>query len=366
MTGSLTTTAGLRADRADAGPRSGRQRAVAFVVSSMFLLAGLSACGVRTPLCDQGASLAEAAQLGPATEKYAQASLLGEGECAEAGLSASGTRYVDSYVNIARAKLAENVNDVEAATTAYRAALTFDTANVIALDGLDRLQQPRPVFSPPQPVPLPPPPSVGSPDRVVWGLSIAAVVLLCAVLALLSWLTVKWRGEVRVRDEREKSGSTQAGEAAKRGQATLERATKAVEYAKQAATHAEQAEIYAKQAEGHAQAIEDQQRTTSDRLDGIRVAVADLDSGLDPRLEQVAMAQREVNELWFAELSDARSAMLTAIDRVATRLEQAGVAPPAQRFTALERYLDEIVDYLGEALPDRTGPITDRFVRPGR
>ena len=47
-------------------------------------------CASSTPLCDQGTQLVDAARLGAAADKYAQASQRGEGDCAETGLSRSG------------------------------------------------------------------------------------------------------------------------------------------------------------------------------------------------------------------------------------------------------------------------------------
>jgi hypothetical protein len=49
-----------------------------------------------------------------------------------------GARYVDAYVAVVRERAAEGIRDVEAATAAYRDAMTLDVDNVAAREALAR------------------------------------------------------------------------------------------------------------------------------------------------------------------------------------------------------------------------------------
>lgn len=181
-------------------PRSGAlvtrvciPRAVVCLILVLAASTALSGCGVATPLCDEAATLADSAQLSQATEKYAEASQHGEGDCADKGLSAAATRYTDAYVNIARGRKAEDAHDLNAATAAYRAALAFDADNAAARDGLARLNQPVPIFQPPSRPPVATAPPAAPADFIGRTFSIAATVLLCTILILLAWLIRQWR-----------------------------------------------------------------------------------------------------------------------------------------------------------------------------
>jgi hypothetical protein len=178
------------------------RRAVAVVVLVGGLTA-LGACARATPLCDDAATLAGAGALGRATETYARASRLGEGECATAGLAAAGSSYAAAFVDVDRGRVAEDARDVDTATAAYRTALAADDGNAAARDGLARLGQPAPEFR--EPDPDPPAAIPGEPRlELVVAVTIAATVVACGLLGLVGW--VLWRrrpaGEPGVRPDR--------------------------------------------------------------------------------------------------------------------------------------------------------------------
>lgn len=299
--------------RASGGPRAARRRWMVRLLLAPVLVTGLSACAAATPLCDDAAALTEAARLGAAAEKYAEAGQRGEGECAETGLSASATRYVDAYVNVARGRSAETNRDVEAATAAYQAALTFDMDNAAARDGLARLGRPIPELRQ-TPAVSAPAAAPAAPSTLLVALAISAVTLLVVVLGLVLWTERRRRRDLAT-----------AGEAAAVAQMTEREQTR--EQARRALGEVQQA-IGALAAD-------------------LRGSAEEFRTGLRASVERDAVA------------ATARA----DIDHTATRLDRT-TNEVALRCASLERQLDEVIDYLGDVMRDQARPVHDRFARP--
>jgi hypothetical protein len=286
-----------------------RRERLGAAIGVIVLTATLSGCGASTPLCDEGASLADAGRLSAATEKYAQADQRGEGDCADAGLSGASSRYADSFVNVARGAVAEEKGDLEAAVTAYRAALVFDVENATARQALARLQQPVPEFRPPQPVPDPPP---ATPDRGAWTLGLVTVGLLCAVLGLLAWLALTWRRTAR--------------------KSRLEAAS--------ARTELENAR---------------------EQIPAIRGTLTELRSLLHEEFDKTAGRLDDLGERIRPDPA-AKYELLAAVDQASKR-EQADAATAMERLRALDDRVSELVDVLDDVVRDRTASTPERVVQ---
>ena len=281
------------------------------VLALVLLVVGLSACSRATPLCDEGGSLVAAGQLSRGTEKYALARQEGEGDCAEGGLSAAGARYVDAYVAVARGKSAEEVRDVEAATAAYRAAVTFDVDNVAAREALARLEQPAPVLR--APVPVSPAPRAEPQAGPVMALAVATVGLLCVVVVILAWAVWNRRGRSAARQRNDDAARERLDEIVGEVQVVKARLATA------------QAELTRSLAAGEAlqRDLDQHQKAIGDVLDAVTGARTDL--------EQV------------------RDDVATSADRRATELEQ---------------HLDDLIDFLTDLVSDDGQPTHDHFVYP--
>jgi hypothetical protein len=283
------------------------------VLVLVLLIVGLSACAKVTPLCDEAGSLVAAGQLSRGTEQYALARQQGEGDCAEAGLSAAGSRYVDAHVAVERGRSAEDTRDVEAATTAYRDAVTLDADNVAAREALARLKQPVPVLR--APVPAPPTPPAAQPQAgLVMALAIAAVGLLCVVAGLLAWAVWRWR----------RQSATRQRDAA----AARERLDEVLGEVQVVKTQLATARVELTRATAAGEAL---QRD----LDQHRKAIGDV-------LDAVTSARTDLGQV--------RDDVATSADRRATELEQ---------------HLDDVIDFLTDLVSDDGQPAHDRFVHPG-
>lgn len=146
-------------------------------------LAGLTlaGCARATPLCDQAEQLAGRGQLAEATELYARARQMDEGDCADNGLQYAGKAYVDAAGAVVQGNRAETAGDTAGAIEAYRDALRRDDANANALAGMARLGQgPKRATATVINVPTSPSPSWW---QTTWPILIGAglVVLLAAV-----------------------------------------------------------------------------------------------------------------------------------------------------------------------------------------
>ncbi len=135
-------------------PCDGRLLPLLLLVATM--AAVLGGCSLSTPLCDEGDSLVAAAQPARALEVYARAKAQGDG-CAEQGLDTASTNQRRAVEEAARGEAAERAGDIPAATAAYQTALARDVTNTLAVAGLARLGQPKPV--PPPVATQPPAPS---------------------------------------------------------------------------------------------------------------------------------------------------------------------------------------------------------------
>jgi hypothetical protein len=290
-------------------PRSGAlvtractPRAVVCLILLIAVNTALSGCGVATPLCDEAATLADSGQLSQATEKYAEASQHGEGECADKGLSAAAARYTDAYVNIARGRKAEDAHDLNAATAAYRAALAFDADNAAARDGLARLNQPVPIFRAPSQPPVATVPPAAPADFLGRAFSIAATALFCTILILLAWLMRQWRREPL---------------------ATAHQVLTAVDVARS-----------------------DLDTAAAKRSDALH---RDLQN---EHREDLAEAQRR--------LLDAISTVQSDLARARIEIEKSA----EKRWESLQHHLDQIIDFVGDTRRVEGKEIAYRFTRP--
>jgi hypothetical protein len=279
----------------------------------VLLVVGPSACAKATPLCDEGASLVAAGQLSPGTEKYALARQQGEGDCAEAGLSAAGARYVDASVAVVRGRSAEDMRDVEAATAAYRDAVTLDVDNVAAREALGRLKQPLPVLH--QPVPVPPTPTAEPRVGLVMALAIAAVGLLCVVVGVFAWAIWRWRG--------------------------------------QSAAQQRDADAAARE---RLDEILDEMRAVEAQLATARAELTRSLTASEALKRDLGQYRKAVGDVLDA-VTGARTDLKQVRDDVATSADR--------RATELERHLDDVVDFLTDLVSDDGQPAHDRFVHPG-
>lgn len=279
----------------------------------VLLVLGSSACAVVTPLCDEGESLVGAGRLSRGAEAYALARQRGEGDCAETGLSTVGDRYGDVYVNIARGRAAEDGQDVEAATAAYRAALTFDVDNPAATEALARLQQPVPQLREPEPVA---PTPVGEPlSPLIVVLVVVAVALLGVMVGLLAWIAWRWRGQSVARQREDEEARERLAEV-----------------------------------RGEMHAVEDRLLTALTKLDE---TVKEGALVVDGRLAHHRKAVGDVLEAVASvrqELERVRDDVNVSADRRAAELEQ---------------HLDDVVDVITDVVGEGGEQTHDRFVHPG-
>lgn len=173
-------------ERMPPGPSNGRFLPLLLLVT---LIAGLlGGCSLSTSLCDEGDTLVAAAQPARALEVYARAKAHGDG-CAEQGLGTASTHQRRAVEEAARGEAAERAGDIPAATAAYQAALPLDVTNALAIAGLARFGQPKPV----------PPPSVATqPSEPSWWAGPWSYFLGSLLIAALSVGAVLWFVERRI------------------------------------------------------------------------------------------------------------------------------------------------------------------------
>lgn len=283
----------------------------------VLLVAGLSGCGASTPTCDEATGLIETGRLDQAAEGYALARERGEGDCAETGLDHAGNRFQDAYVDVARARLAEERGEVDAAVAAYRAALVADTTNPVATEALTRLQQPAPQLREPPP-PVPEPPVLAPLPAPVIGLIVAIAVLLGVLVGLLAWATARWRRWVVTRSREYEVARAHVTTEVRAIDDTLSRMQ---EHAGDAGSRSDELIV------GRIDALRDAERTTTRSLAAITASI------------------NTVRQ----ELTETR----TLLDGV-----------PDRHARELERQLDELADVLS-AVVDDGGPTLHRYRATG-